>query len=296
LLGSLSAGAAAGSGSRVRNGLIFFDRTRATGGDIFVIRPDGSGLHRFVRNGLQPSVSADGRLVVFQGESSRGFVGGYRLAVVHADGSQERVIPTQSEIPDSPSFSPDATEIVFDDGAGTIWAVNTDGSNLRRLASFHKVGVSAPVFAPNGKAVLFGEYSRRTGISRGLFLMNPDGTHVTAVPNTGTANVGAFSPDSKTIVFAGPRVSIYRMSLDGSHLRRLTHPPTRATGGGPAPSDDGPRFSPDGKKIVFIRASGNLPGGGWSGPHGVFVINANGSHLRKLRDGAWFDPSWQPRP
>jgi Tol biopolymer transport system component len=86
------------------------------------------------------------------------------------------------------------------------------------------------------------------------------------------------------------------MKLNGSHLRRLTHPPTKGKGGGPAPADDTPRFSPDGRKIVFIRASGNLPGGGWSGPHGVFTINPNGSHLRQLKDGAWFDPSWQPLP
>jgi Tol biopolymer transport system component len=260
------------------------------------MRPDGSELHRFVRNGLQPSVSADGRLVVFQGESARGFVGGYHLAVVSADGSQRLVIPTQSQTPDSPSFSPDSTEIVFDDGSGSIWAVNTDGSHLRRLVSLHKVGVLAPVFSPNGQAILFSEYNRRTGSSRGLFLMNPDGTQVRAVPHTAGVGGGSFSPDGKTIVFSGAHASVYRMTLAGSHLRRLTHPPTRGNGGGPAPGDDGPRFSPDGSKIVFIRASGNLPGGGWSGPHGVFVINANGSHLRQLNDGAWFDPSWQPLP
>jgi Tol biopolymer transport system component len=295
-LGSLSAAAATGSNSRVRNGLIFFDRTGVKRGDIFAIGPNGSGLHRLVRNGLQPSVSADGRLVVFQGESSRGYVGGYSLAVVGTDGSHRRVIPTQSEIPDSPSFSPDSTEIVFDDSARTIWAVNTDGSQLRRLVSVRKVGLLAPVFSPNGRAILFTEYSQSTGKTKGLFLMDPDGTHVRAVPHTRKASAGSFSTDSKTIVFAGGHDSIYRMRLNGSHLRRLTHPPTKGKGGGPAPSDEGPRFSPDGRKIVFIRASGNLPGGGWSGPHGVFVINANGSHLRQLKDGAWFDPSWQPLP
>ncbi|MEA2412788.1 MAG: TolB protein [Thermoleophilaceae bacterium] len=294
LLGTLSAGAA--TGARARNGLIFFDRTGAKSGDIFAMGPSGSGFHRFVRNGLQPSVSADGRLVVFQGEGSGGYTGGYELAVVRTDGSKRRVIATQSEVPDSPSFSPDSTEIVFDDGASSIWAVDTAGSNLRRLVSLHKVGVLAPVFAPNGRAILFVEYNRSTGTSKGLFLMDPDGTHVRAVPRTGTAGDGSFSPDSKTILFPGPHDSIYRMSLNGSHLRRLTHPPTKGKGGGPAPGDDQPKFSPDGKKILFIRASGNLPGGGWSGPHGVFTINANGSHLRRLKDGAWFDPSWQPRP
>src|SRR3954463_3984487 len=124
LPGSLPAGASTASIARVRNGLVYFDRTGASRGDIFAIRPDHSGFHRVVRNGLQPSVSNDGHLVAFQGESSRGYVGGYNLAVVRPDGSHRRVIRTQSEVPEDPSFSPDGTEIVFDDGARRIWIVN----------------------------------------------------------------------------------------------------------------------------------------------------------------------------
>jgi eukaryotic-like serine/threonine-protein kinase len=290
----LPAGAA--TGAHARNGLIFFDRTGARRGEIFAIRANGRGLHRLVRNGLDPSISPDGRVVVFQGESSRGFVGGYQLAVVRADGSHRRVIPTRSESPEFPSFSPDGTEIVFGDGAGSIWAVNADGAQLRRLVSVHKVVLSAPTFSRDGRTILCAEFSRSTGRSKGLFLMNPDGTGIRAVPHTQTGGDGSFSPDSRTIVFAGPHSSIYRMRLNGSHLRRLTHPPKRGKGGGPAPSDGQPKFSPDGAKIVFIRSSGNLPGGGWSGPHGVYVMNANGSHLHQIKDGAWSDPAWQRRP
>src|SRR3954471_16586985 len=75
--GSLPAGASTASGARVRNGLVLFDRTGATRGDIFAIRPNHSGFPRVVRNGLQPSVSNDGHLVAFQGESSRGYTGGF---------------------------------------------------------------------------------------------------------------------------------------------------------------------------------------------------------------------------
>src|SRR4051812_25079323 len=69
LLGSPRAGASTASVARVRNGLVYFDRTGATRGDIFAIRPNHSAFHRVVHNGLQPSVSNDGQLVVFQGES-----------------------------------------------------------------------------------------------------------------------------------------------------------------------------------------------------------------------------------
>src|SRR3954470_18681121 len=162
LPGSLPAGASTASGARVRNGLVYFDRTGTTRGDIFAIRPNHSGFHRVVRNGLQPSVSNDGHLVAFQGESSRGYVGGYNLAVVQPDGSHRRGIRPRSEAPEYPSFSPDDTSIVFDDGARGIWVVNTDGSHLRRIASF-KARPSQPEFAPDGQSILFVQYSRRTG-------------------------------------------------------------------------------------------------------------------------------------
>jgi Tol biopolymer transport system component len=250
---------------------------------------------------MQPSVSRDGRLVVFQGEGSGGFTGGYDVAVVNADGSHRRVIVPPSEglqYVESPSFSPDRKEVVFDDDAGSIWAVNTDGSNLRRLLSLHHGRApTRPVFAPDGNVILFDEYNLRKGTGLGIFLMNRDGTHVRSVPNTTNRDSGgSFSPHGKTIVFSGAN-GICRVGVDGSHRRQLTHPPLPVPSNSAPITDEFPGFSPDGKKIVFIRAAGSLPGGRWNGPHGVFIMNANGSGLHQLNgNGNDSDPSWQSPP
>jgi Tol biopolymer transport system component len=299
LPGLLSAGASARS--QVRNGLIFFDRLRESGADIFAVHPDGSGRHRAVRNGMQPSVSRDGRLIVFQGGAPGGFINGDELDVVHADGSHRQVMVSPSEglqYFDAPSFSPDAKEIVFDDDAGSVWAVNTDGSNLRRLLSLHhRLAPTGAVFAPGGSKILFDESNLQSGRALGMFLMNADGSHVHSVPNTTNRDGGgSFSPSGKTIVFSCG-ISICRMSVDGSHRHRLTSPPLPVPSNTAPVADDLPRFSPDGKKIVFTRHAGSLAGGRWNGPHGLFIMNPSGSRLHQINgNGDDADPSWQSLP
>ena len=294
-------GAAAGNAataSRAVNGRIFFYRLLVNGGgDIFAVQPSGSGFRRVARDGMEPSVSRDGRLIAFQGEQGCGRTACQvrDIAVMNADGSHRRAIPGTDNLANAeyPSFSPDGAEIVFDDGAQSIWAANTDGSNLHRLASLQRgISPSAPMFSQDGKTIVFTEYKVQTGNEIGVFRMDADGTHVRRASKVAAY---ATSPDGRTVVFSCGH-GLCRMSPNGSHRRRLTNPP-RPVPVNTAPVVDGAaRFSPDGTKIVFARYAGNLGPGRWNGPHGLYVMNANGSHLRKL-DGNGNDdgPSWQPK-
>ena len=272
----------AGAAGNVRNGRIFFDDGRS----IWSIQPAGSGLRLVAHHGVAPSVSADGRQVVFVSE--------FAVGVMDANGSHRRlinVLPTKGgptgqnplDVED-PAFSPDGEEIIFDDGAGgSVWAVDTDGSNLHRLLRLHQGRAAiGPVFAPDGMTILFTEARVRTGTGLGMFLMNADGTHVRAVPNGTHAGGGAFSPSGMTLVF-NRNGGIYRMNIDGSHVHRLTRPPLPIPRNAGPVFDDVPRFSPDGTKIVFVRAAGNLGPGRWDGPHGLFIMNADGSYLHLLK-------------
>ena len=74
----------------------------------------------------------------------------------------------------------------------------------------------------------------------------------------------SFSPDGKTILFQRLGSGIFRMSVDGSGLKRLTS----------RPRDAYPVFSHDGKRIAFIR----LHGTDWK----LHVMSANGSNERRL--------------
>ena len=108
----------------------------------------------------------------------------------------------------------------------------------------------------------------------------------------------AVSPDGTQIAFVRAfgkirndqiaHVGIYRMRIDGSHVRRVTLPRTRAA------EDGDPQWSPDGKRIVFVRHNFTTkPTEGQA----VYVVNADGSGLRritrfKLRAGD--GPDWSP--
>jgi Tol biopolymer transport system component len=97
-----------------------------------------------------------------------------------------------------------------------------------------------------------------------------------AAPTRGAPTVVA----SGTIVFASQRTGnsqIYSVHADGSRLGQLTRNHA---------SDTAPIFSPDGRRIVFMRSTNCC------GP-GLLVMNADGSRQRRLA-AYGSDPAWSP--
>lgn len=107
----------------------------------------------------------------------------------------------------------------------------------------------------------------------------------------------AWSADGRQILFDGfddraSANSIYSVSADGSHLRRLT-----STRGG-ADSED-PVVSPDGRNVAFVSDRNGLVQG-----FQIFVMNLDGGHQHSLTpepkvlmgEGRYsnVDPAWSP--
>jgi TolB protein len=123
---------------------------------------------------------------------------------------------------------------------------------------------------------------------------NTDNSEIYAVGDSGTARVSDFagpdllpdlSPDGSSILFVSARddadnVDVYVMSVDGTEVRRLTTSKE---------VDTGPRWSPDGSKVVFQRSDGE---GHWE----IFVVNADGSGEERLTSNEVSDesPAWSP--
>lgn len=173
--------------------------------------------------------------------------------------------------------------------------------------------------APSGKIVFTGYKTA------GIAVMNADGSGITNLTEGDkTQQFPSWSPDGQQIVFQSrgdnPR-EIYLMKADGSNVTKLT--------GGP--QDQQPKFSPDGKKILFARGDysfnfalytmdpdgsnvtpvGSTPGSmaDWSpdgsrivyvnaaaGHFQIFVVNADGSNRKQItsNDQDNVDPVWSP--
>jgi Tol biopolymer transport system component len=131
--------------------------------------------------------------------------------------------------------------------------------------------------------------------------MNADGSgHRNLTRNRAQDYFPTWSPDGRKIAFIRTRNSsrfhghpfeLWVMNADGSGQRRLTRDAWHIQG--PPLLDDHkhamrpPRWSPDGRKLLFVSRSNSSPE--------VYVINADGSGQRRLtRDADHSDPAWSP--
>ncbi len=273
-----------------------------------------------------PVWSPDWRKVAFVQE--RGVHGRYSdIYVVNADGSGRRRLTQSPQNDGDPVWSPDGRRLAFvriRGGRADIYVVNADGSGLRRLA--HAIAftpmVGAPIsgfganpaWSPDGRKIAF--MSNRDGTDD-IFVVNTDGSglrNLTRSQGHDRARIWKgrkhkrsswfstdgpmWSPDGQKIVFQSERdrpselkraacrprcerEEIYVIDADGSRLRRLTHNWT---------FDDAPVWSPDGRKILFLRR--HHPD--------VYVMNADGSGQRNLTRSLTYPlashraPAWSP--
>jgi TolB protein len=147
----------------------------ATAAGIYVMRPDGSDLHRISRYegqracyDLEPTWSPDAQRVVFADHCDGGEAG---LSSVKVDGSDRmKLLPISDQIHAAayPAFSPDGKLIAFagDDPAGTwsIYVMDADGSNVRKVAGPSEAQFP-PAWSPDGSMITFTQAGTGAGVT-----------------------------------------------------------------------------------------------------------------------------------
>ena len=160
---------------------------------LFVIRADGTGLHRLTRPVItdhghcqdNPAPSPDGRLIAF-----------------------------------AESFDCEHSSDV------TINAITAAGRPARLPFAFRGELTSDPAWAPSGQVLAYNcldaaaDMAGRTGVS-GLYVSAADGSPTRRLVRGSNLRAPAWSADGKWIVFAGTR-GIALESADGTGLRVLT--------------------------------------------------------------------------
>jgi Tol biopolymer transport system component/DNA-binding winged helix-turn-helix (wHTH) protein len=181
----------------------------------------------------------DGR-IVFSKESGPAAT----ISIMQADGESARHLLEH----DSYYFrvSPDGRHIVFSSfqgseaGLGTLWAVDIDGGNLRKLTS----DGGAMDFSPDGKSIVYA--SSRYDIVT-LWKVAADGGKPVQLTDS-WATFPSVSPDGKTIAYltrddttAKPAIAL--MPFEGGRPRQVLN--TRVA---PGPL----RWTPDGKALLYV--------------------------------------------
>ncbi|HEU0014095.1 MAG TPA: hypothetical protein VFQ45_10450 [Longimicrobium sp.] len=178
-------------------------------------------------------------------------------------------------------LSPDGRKVVFNsdrDGCYNLWAMNTDGTGLVQLTGL--IGFSqercnyTPLWSPDGTKIAFMSSRDRVW---GTYVMNADGSN----PHRVSADLdgeyvysypAGWTPDGRVVVE-------HVRSVDGAWVARTYVVKADGTGLAPLFARDGdtaPAWSPDGSKVAFISDRDGKPK--------LFVMNANGSGVRRLSD------------
>jgi Tol biopolymer transport system component len=181
-----------------------------------------------------PAWSPDGSKIAFE-------VNGGLLYIVNVDGSGLKSLRTAGLGAEYPAWSPNGKRIAFTAVNG-IYAVNANGSNLRRLVSDVAVGTAfgpgglggpmpsrIPAWSPDGTHILIGSFPALP-FHRGamVWVMDANGTHLRRLYRAPSHTIQwagpIWSPDGKSTAFSvrSTQPGLYLMAPDGRHLHRVT--------------------------------------------------------------------------
>lgn len=235
-------------------------RARST---LWIIPRVGATARRVTAEDVEsdhPSWSPDRRSIAF--------TRGNHLFVMGANGRGLRQLTYGPNGDVEAAWSPDGHRIAFV-REGDIWVIGADGRGLRPLTAGKTAPTaddtppndSSPTWSPDGKRILFDRVLYHEAGRTELFLVRATGGGLRRLTKDDVdQEEPSWSPRGDRIAFlrqegSGAPRTIYTMRLDGSGLTRVTR----------RDLDSNPDWSPDGRKIVFVR------------PGRIAVVNADGS-------------------
>jgi len=279
-------------------------------GDIYTVRPDGTGTRRLTRTGdnARPAWNASGTRLAFDSARS----GNRDVYVMNADGSRVVQITKRETSEAAPSWSPNGSDLAFvSDRTGvyevyripisplthpTQLTVNTEAE--RGLGWFHTV------WTPDGRTIFgnvnFALYSDGADIDLARFSAvdgsnlsyfgPPCGCYSLDINPAGT-RLAFTDDDPLNDAINGFVSNVFTSNLDASARRPVTHD-VHHEGRYDELFNDAPSWSPDGTKIAYGHYDGHGTG---NSPTGVYVVKPDGTRSHLVAAGG-SDPAWQPRP
>jgi len=237
----------------------------------------------------EPAVSPDGRTVAFA-RGGLGFEHLYLLPLT-ADLRPEgppRALPTAAPAR-SPVWVPDGSALIFAGpdqniaaGLELYWMDLTSKAPPRNLTAFG-TGLGTPAVSRNG-SLAYSTLGRESTLWRqDIPIPNQPVPAPIKVKSAATVLIiPAYSPDGSHLALASERSGtreIWNCASDGSHCLQITSTGSQRV-------NDVPRWSPDGKQIVFQSMAGAVVD--------AYVVNSTGGPTRRVtsNDHHGFFPYW----
>ena len=176
------------------------------------------------------------------------------------------------------------------------WTACADLTNAKQLTSVPGRTSGWPVWSPDGSRIAIdtnrNDPSTNDAVDvNDVYTMNADGSDLRKLTDSkGVSGDPAYSPNGKLIALEAdrggghPMQGIYVVNArDGSGIRRVTTVPVAAS------VDHAPRFSPDGKRLVFTRDVDDSTAA-------LFVVDLDGSNLVRITPDTMKpgDAVWSP--
>ena len=248
-----------------------------------------SGRKRLITKGdaVQPNSSPHGYRIAYWGREG----GMPDLWTVAADGSAPVRITNDKFYDWNPVWSPDGKYLYFSSSRGgsmNLWRVAVDEKTGAALGAPEPITTPATFsghlsISADGKTLAYSQQTRGSEVRKVAFDPASGKAIGAAVPVIrGTSGAGSpdVSPDGTFLTFVSPDTEhVFVSRTDGTGSRQITNGEYK---------DRFPRWSPDGKRIVFYRSS--------NGRAQVWAVNVDGSRLQQLTNFASgaVAPNWSP--
>jgi serine/threonine protein kinase/Tol biopolymer transport system component len=205
------------------DGKLVYPLKQPVGGDLYLLDLANGTKKQLTANAgdnVVPSVSADGRYIVFMSDRT----GAFHIWRMDIDGGNLKQL-TDNHDEEVPNISPDSQWVAYEMylNKSTIWKVGINGGQPTQITD---KGSENPVFSPDGKQIACLYLAQPAGSQTLAILPSAGGEPTKTLPFTGPITNLRWTVDGRALVYGATRngvTNLWAQPIDGSAPKQLTN-------------------------------------------------------------------------